>query len=390
MNSVPLNEVAEFIRDGTHGSPIRMETGIPVLSAMNVKDGVLNFETDRYTSNEEYAAFAKRLPLAIGDVLLTIVGTIGRSAVINEISPLVFQRSVAVIRPKFSVLDSRFLFHVTQSADFQRRLDRAANKSSQAGVYLGKLGEVEIPLPPLPEQRRIAAILDQADALRSKRREALAQLDSLTQSIFIEMFGDPATNPKGWPICKIGDLLESASYGTSEKSSSEGRFPVLRMNNITRFGDIDLTDLKYMDLAESEYERYLVKSGDVLFNRTNSADLVGKTAVYRYADSVAYAGYLIRLRANADNDPEYLGRFLNTAFAKKMLRGMCKSIIGMANINATEIQAMKIAMPPLAMQREFGQRIKAIESQKETHRKSLAEFNNLFSSLQFRAFRGEL
>jgi len=390
MNSVPLSEVSEFIRDGTHGSPIRMETGIPVLSAMNVKDGALNFETDRFTSNEEYTAFAKRLPLAVGDVLLTIVGTIGRSAVLNEISPLVFQRSIAVIRPKFSVLDSRFLFHVTQSADFQRQLDRAANKSSQAGVYLGKLGGVEIPLPPLSEQRRIAAILDQADALRAKRREALAQLDSLTQSIFIEMFGNPATNPKGWPICKIGDLLESASYGTSEKSSSKGRFPVLRMNNITRFGEIDLTDLKYMDLVESEYERYLVKSGDVLFNRTNSADLVGKTAIYRYADRVAYAGYLIRLRTNAENDPEYLGRFLNTAFAKKMLRGMCKSIIGMANINATEIQAMKIARPPLTMQREFAQRIKAIESQKKTHRKSLAEFNNLFYSLQFRAFKGRL
>ena len=247
---------------------------------------------------------------------------------------------VKVLRPKIDA-DLKYLFYYLQTL-----------KLPDAGYdrHFKYLKRTEIVVPPLPEQRRIAAILDQADALRAKRREALAQLDELQKAIFIEMFGDPATNPKGWPTKKIGDLLESASYGTSEKSGSEGRFPVLRMNNVTRTGEIDMSDLKYMELAESEYDRYLVKAGDVLFNRTNSAELVGKTAVYRHADKVAYAGYLIRLRTNSDNDPEYLGCFLNTAFAKRTLRGMCKSIIGMANINATEIQSMKIAQPPLAMQ----------------------------------------
>lgn len=340
----------------------------------------------------ENAPSRARQLVQTGDILVSTVrpNLNGVAKVPDELDGAIASTGFCVLRPNRELLDRNFLFQWVKSTMFIGEMVRLATGASYPAVSDRIVLASSIPLPPLPEQRRIAAILDQADALRAKRREALAQLDSLTQSIFIEMFGDPATNPKGWLICKIGDLLESASYGTSEKSSSEGQFPVLRMNNITRLGDIDLTDLKYMDLAESEYERYLVRSGDVLFNRTNSADLVGKTAIYRYSYRAAYAGYLIRLRTNEDNDPEYLARFLNTAFAKKMLRGMCKSIIGMANINATEIQAMKIAKPPLAIQREFGLRINAIEREKETHRKSLAEFDNLFASLQHRAFRGEL
>ena len=250
---------------------------------------------------------------------------------------------------------------------------------------------LRLPCHPLEEQRRIAAILDQAETLRTQRRAALALLDSLTQSLFLDMFGDPAANPKGWPMGKIGDMLESASYGTSEKSGADGQFPVLRMNNITRNGELDLDDLKFMDLQSKDHERYLVRVGDVLFNRTNSAELVGKTAIVPpSAPPLAYAGYLVRLRVNEANHPMYLARFLNTPYAKRMLRGMCKSIVGMANINAKEIQGMRIALPPLPLQQTFATRIAAIEALKATHRRTLAELDALFASLQQRVFTGAL
>ena len=248
----------------------------------------------------------------------------------------------------------------------------------------------QIPLPPLAEQQRIAEILDKADALRAKRRTALAQLDTLTQSIFLDMFGDPATNPKGWPVRTIRDLLESASYGTSEKAEATGEFPVLRMKNITRTGEMDFAELKYMDLKEDQRERYLVRTGDVLFNRTNSAELVGKTAIYREANPMAYAGYLIRLRVNRKYESEYLAAFLNTVYSKRVLRSMCKSIIGMANINATELQALRIPVPPLPVQHEFAGCITAVEKLKATHRISRVEQDDLFTTLQQRAFRGDL
>lgn len=296
-----------------------------------------------------------------------------------------------VIRAHKEKLDPRYLVNLLRCERILIEGERKMTGSAgQRRVPKHFLETLELPIPSLANQKRIATIFDQADALRTTQRETLAQLDSLAQTIFVEMFGDPATNSKNWPIKKIGDLLTSASYGTSEKSNESGEFPVLRMNNLTRTGEIDLTDLKYMDMPIADHERYLVKVGDVLFNRTNSADLVGKTAIFRHDMPMAYAGYLIRLRVNAENDPEYLAFFLNTQYSKRMLRAMCKSIIGMANINATEIQAMKIPKPPLDLQQKFAERIRFIEQQKAVQRQQISELNTLFTSLQHRAFRGEL
>jgi type I restriction enzyme S subunit len=128
----------------------------------------------------------------------------------------------------------------------------------------------------------------------------------------------------------------------------------------------------------------------VLFNRTNSAELVGKTAIYRLAEEVAYAGYLVRLRVNEGNHPEYLAAFLNSRYAKRVLRSMSKSIVGMANINAKEVQGMKILIPPLAEQKRFAAAITQVEAAKEPHRAHLATLDELFTSLQHRAFSGTL
>lgn len=251
------------------------------------------------------------------------------------------------------------------------------------------LREIEIPVPPIEEQRRIAQLLDGVDALRAKRRQIICLLDDLAQSIFLDMFGDPARNPMCWPVKTIGNLVDSATYGTSAKAGTEGDLPILRMNNITTNGEIDLRDLKYMDRSAVN-GRHIVHNRDILFNRTNSAELVGKTAIYLGEEPLAYAGYLVRVRANTENDPEYLAAFLNTLYAKRILRSMCKSIIGMANINAREMQNIKIPRPPLHLQREFARRISAVRSIKAAHQDNLAELDSLFKSLQYRAFRGEL
>lgn len=267
--------------------------------------------------------------------------------------------------------------------------------SRAAGVNLPRLSPTELlefvmPLPPLNEQRRIADILDRADALRAKRREALAHLPELTQSIFLEMFGDPNVKHTQLPVQTIGQMLDSAQYGTSAKAGSTGRYPILRMGNLTVDGKIDLRDLKYIDVNAKDESRYLVYQGDVLFNRTNSAELVGKTAIYRLPIPVAYAGYLVRLRVNSSNHPEYLSAFLNSGYGKRVLRGMAKSIVGMANINAREVQQITIGIPNLAEQRVFAERVLAVERKRETYLESAAEFDALFASLQQRAFAGEL
>ncbi|WIF66181.1 restriction endonuclease subunit S [Metapseudomonas otitidis] len=322
-----------------------------------------------------------------GAILLAMYGaTVGRLGILGV--PATTNQAVCHIIPAPELADTRYVFHALLAQ--VSRITAKGVGGAQPNISQGVIKELLVYLPSLVAQKRIAAILDKADALRAKRRKALEQLDALAQAIFIEMFGDPTLNPKKWDVGSIGELLESASYGSSAKAGAEGSYPILRMGNITNDGKIDLGDLKYIDLAEQEAEKYLVRAGDVLFNRTNSAELVGKSAIYRFADEVAYAGYLVRLRVNSKCDPEYLAAFLNTPHAKRVLRSMCKSIVGMANINAKEVQSIRIAIPPIELQKEFGKRVRAIEGKRVFLEKSRGELDALFSSLQHRAFRGEL
>jgi type I restriction enzyme S subunit len=255
------------VLDGTHGSPERTGTGVPVLSAQNVVNGKLDAATNRFTSETEYNAFRKRLSIRREDVLLTIVGTIGRVAVVEEEFPAVFQRSVAVLRVRSELASPRYVFHALQSQDVKRQLARATNQSTQAGVYLGRLKEVVIPLPPLAEQRRIAEVLDKADALRAKRRQAIAKLDALPHSLFIEMFGDPVTRisepglPAGWHLSTVAGvcaLKPNASVGgpfgsdlTQADYVPEPGVPVVRGQNLS--GDVpELIEDGYVYVSEAK------------------------------------------------------------------------------------------------------------------------------------------
>jgi type I restriction enzyme S subunit len=151
-----------------------------------------------------------------------------------------------------------------------------------------------------------------------------------------------------------------------------------------------LRDLKYIELRENEKEKYLVRKGDILFNRTNSKELVGKTATYNFDKSRAYAGYLVRLRVNNKATPEYVSGFLNSKRGKFILLNMCKSIVGMANINAQEVQEIKIPLPPLSLQQKFASIVKHVERMKENVKKTQANTHELFNSLMQKAFMGEL
>ena len=391
IGTTTIEAACDLVTDGTHYTPRNVGTGVPFLTVKDVTDESLDFVRCAFIAEDDYqTAKAGNSAPQRGDVLFSKDGTVGKVHVVETDQPFAVLSSLAILRPKKNAVDAKFFGFVLRSPRVLDDAFRRKTGSAIRRVILSDLKTVRIPLPPLPEQRRIAEILDKADAQRAKRRAALTYLDTLTQSIFLDMFGDPATNPKGWPVRTIRDLLESASYGTSEKAAATGEFPVLRMNNITRTGEMDFAKLKYMDLREDQRDRYLVRTGDVLFNRTNSVDLVGKTAIYREANPMAYAGYLIRLRVNRKCEPEYLAAFLNTVYSKRVLRSMCKSIIGMANINATELQALQIPAPPYSVQHEFSGRIATIEKLKSAHRNSLVEQDDLFTTLQQRAFRGDL
>ena len=296
-----------------------------------------------------------------------------------------------VLRPKPET-DGRYLFYMIWNPFFRFLAEKSFTGSAgQKRLPADFFSRFEIPLPPLAEQIRLAAILDEADAIRKTRAESLRLLDELVKSTFLDMFGDPNKNIHGFPVGTIRDLASEVKYGSSKKAGDSGQWPILRMNNITYDGNWDFSDLKYIDLSEQDVPKYTVSQGDILFNRTNSKELVGKTAVFpALQQPMAFAGYLVRLRTNSKATPEYIGGFLNSSYGKSILRHMCKSIIGMANINAQELQNITILIPPLSIQQKFAYFVAEVGRQRELIRSALAESKNLFASLSQRAFRGEL
>lgn len=325
------------------------------------------------------------------DVLVsTVRPNLNSVAVVSEkFSGATASTGYTVLRPLHEILDTQYLFHWVKTDHFINEMVKLATGQSYPAVSDKIILNSLIPLPPLSEQRRIASILDKADELRQKRQQAIEKLDQLLQATFIDMFGDPISNPKGWDIGCIGDMLESVKYGSSDKATLEGEIPILRMNNLTYSGEMNLTDLKYITKVQAD-EKYLVKEGDILFNRTNSKELVGKTAVYVGPEPMAYAGYLVRGRTKANFAPEYISAFLNSPWGKEKLQSMCKSIVGMANINAKEFQSIVLPIPPEDLQIQFKNKILAIREKKQLLVNQLNVLETLFNALQNQAFSGNL
>lgn len=319
-----------------------------------------------------------------GTLLLSFKLSIGKVG-FAEI-PLYTNEAIAALPIKRrDLVIGDYLYWALQHIDLERYVDKAAKGKT---LNKAKLQEVMVPLPPLNEQQRIASMLDKAYSLLEKRRESINTLNTLLQSAFINLFGDPLTNQKGWEVVKIRELVSDVSYGTSSKAGSEGKFPILRMNNLTYQGGWNFKDMKYIDLSEEEQGKYLVGKGDLLFNRTNSKELVGKAAVYRQDIPMAFAGYLIRVRANKHNNTEYISGFLNSRYGKQTLMNMCKNIIGMANINAQELQSMHIPKPPLELQNKYALIVSQTEALRTVLNGSLRSTELLFRSLKQRAFNG--
>lgn len=296
---------------------------------------------------------------------------------------------LAAIIPSERVVPA-FLEHSLRVFSPVRLIQDAAYPS----IRLGDVSTMHIPLPSLAEQWRIAEILDLTRALRAKRRVALTQLDSLTQSIFLDLFGDPATNPKRWPMLKMENLFSSSPiFGTMIPPSIEGgTWLSLRVANIQDW-QLDLTDQKFVELPASTVERHSVKNGDVLLARAiASQEHLGKAVVvYPNGRQWAFDSHLMRLRFNPDRaEPEFVRSLLMTPGGRRLFLKVTRRSVVQFNINTKEIAGLHIPLPPAHLQREFVHRRASVEKLKEAQRASLIEMDALFNSLQHRAFRGEL
>jgi type I restriction enzyme S subunit len=256
-----------------------------------------------------------------------------------------------------------------------------------------QVARIEIPLPPLPEQRRIAAILDQADALRAKRREALAQLDSLTQSIFIEMFGNANEQSSRWPQVALGELFTLKNgINFSAEQRGHGILTVDVANMYSSDIYIKTKSLYRVDIAVSEDR--ILKRGDLLFVRSSvKQEGVAWPAIFGGLEEPAtYCGFLIRARpsrADTQFDFRYLVHYLRQPQIRQSLISRAGKV-AITNINQEALSALKISVPPFDTQSEFGRRVAKLEAIRDDHLRSLQSLDALFASLQHRAFAGQL
>ena len=383
-----IKDICISITDGSHNPPQGVsQSNYLMLSSKNIFNDHITFDDPRYLTEDAFLYENKRTNVKPGDVLLTIVGTVGRSAVVEDGMPsFTLQRSVAVLRPKNEICLGRFLMYALQSK--KHYIEEQSKGVAQKGIYLGELSSIDLFVPSLEQQNKIIRVLDKISNIISLRRRQLDLLDELVKARFVEMFGKYPSNEKGWMIGKIKDIVTDVRYGTSRKAAddNEGRYPYLRMNNITYSGELDLTDIKTINIPDEELEKCTVRKGDLLFNRTNSKELVGKTCVYNRDKMMVVAGFVIRVRFNDKAIPEFVSAFLNTDFSKQMLLGMCKAAIGQANINAQELKNIDIYVPPLSLQQSFASFVSCVERQKSRVRSALEVSQLLFDSMMQRYF----
>lgn len=246
-------------------------------------------------------------------------------------------------------------------------------------ISLADITNFSIPCPVLDEQKSIVDELDSITNIITDKRKQLIELDNLIQSIFLDTFGDPLLNQKNWDVKKMVDICTEFRYGTSKPASTDGKYKYLRMCNITYDGYIDLSDVKAIDIPDKEIEKCIVRRGDILFNRTNSLELIGKTCMFDEEEPMVIAGYIIRVRLDDCVLPVYVARAFNMPSMKKLLRTIAKGAVNQVNINAKELALISLPLPPFSLQQKFEKKIQIIEDQKTLIKRSIKEFENLLA-----------
>jgi type I restriction enzyme S subunit len=383
-----------LITDGTHYTPKDIGAGIPFLTVKDVSDSGIDLHSCSHISDSDFDA-ARRANAApqAGDVLFSKDGTVGKVHLVKATKPFAVLSSLAILRPDLRKLDSAYLAQALRSREVLDQAIRNKTGSAIRRIVLGDLGRVKICLPPLGKQRRIAAILDQADALQTKRRAALACLDQLSGALFLELFGDPATNPKNWPMKRLGEMLSAPPiYGTMIPPSAIGKWLSLRVGNIQDW-KLDLSDSKFVDLPENRLERFRLMRGDLVMARAiASIDHLGKGVIVDPSDKDwTFDSHLMRIRLNQSQlMPEYLAALLETEGGRALFLRVTRRSAVQFNVNTGEMKSLTIPVPPITLQREYCRKLCAITTARLSQRDSENRTNRLSASLQHRAFRGEL
>jgi type I restriction enzyme, S subunit len=387
---IQLSEVCSFRHGGTpsKSNPAYWNGDIPWISPKDMKSSVLTGAQD-FISPEAVNGSATSL-VPKGAILTVVRSGILAHTVPFAVAgrPLTFNQDIKAIQVTDDRLTNDYVFWFLRSKE-PEILSRGVKKGATVhSLQSGFLEKLLIPILSKAEQVRIVDLLSRAENIVRMRREAEQKAKEIIPTLFLDMFGDPATNPKGWIVRPIGDVIRSAQYGTSTKARSDGGgVPMIRMGNVDFAGRMTLDDLKYVELPPQDQPKYKLIVGDILFNRTNSKDLVGKTGIWRDDREAVAASYFIRVRADESQiAPDYLWAFMNSRHMKMVLFGTARGAIGQSNINAEELRGLRLPLPPLELQRRFA--LNVVQALGLEKQQSLAtkQSDQAFQSLLARMF----
>lgn len=398
---VKISDIATQVRGVSYGkedaSKLSKPGFVPVLRANNITDNGLLlkdliFVPKKCVSTQQFV-LQHDIVIAASSGSIDVVG---KAAQAKEDLGGGFGAFCKVLRPNTKV-HPHYFAHYFYTPTYRRLISSLAAGANINNLRNGHLDDLEIPLPTFAEQKRIAAILDTADALRTIRRQAISQLDVLARAIFLEMFGDPVKNPKGFKTKYLMDFYVDKKNGTKcgpfgsalkkDEYRNEG-VPVWNMDNITLAGTFHDSPSLWISASKfNELPSYSVINGDVIISR---AGTVGKMGVVRtkFPNSIISTN-LIRVRFGADLLPEYFVSLMT----------YCKGKVGrlktgpdgtFTHMNTGVLDDLLFPCPPVSLQQNFVARLTTIEALKATQRTALTQNDALFAALQHRAFRGEL
>lgn len=398
MSKIDFVKAEEFIdvRDGTHDSPKFVENGYPLVTSKNLINGKIDFTSCNEISLEDHELISRRSRVDNGDILYAMIGTIGNPVIVEKDREFSI-KNVALFKFNNDKVYNRYFYHYLKSKDCKRQLEKLSRGGTQKFVSLGNLRKMIIPLPPLSEQKRIADILDKADELRQKRQQSIEKLDELLQATFIDMFGDPKDNPNKYQIRKLSEFYINEKDGTKcgpfgsalkkEEYKTNG-IPVWSMDVITLKGEFTDKPTLWIDADKFiDLKSYSVNNGDVIISR---AGTVGKMGVVRskYDESIISTN-LIRVRFGNELLPEYFISLMT--YCKNRLSRLKTGADGsFTHMNTGILDNLEFPYPPISQQKKYVDFSSRLNHHKVIIIKQLEQQENLFQSLQQRAFNGEL
>jgi type I restriction enzyme S subunit len=362
----------------------------PVLRANNITVRGLTFDDLIFVPESKVNArqHIKRndVVIAASSGSIDVVGKAARAMVDFDGG---FGAFCKVLRPSGKI-DAGYFSHFFQTKSYRQRISQLAAGANINNLRNEHLNELEIPLPPLSEQRRIAAVLDKADALLAKRREAIAKLDQLLQSVFLDIFGDPVANAKGWHVIELGALISDGPQNGIYKPSSDygSGTPILRIESFKAGGVIHASPSKRVRLSETDVTKYQLRPNDLVINRVNSPEHLGKPAlVGQLSEPTVFESNMMRLSLDQTKVcPAYLLRYLLQDHVRDQISRRRKDAVNQSSINQTDVSTLSVNLPPIELQKRFEAVVNATARQRATFVVGMSKISELFNSLQSGAF----